>query len=235
MLICISIVLGLVMIRSHGVSGSPYAKVQAASQLPPLANLSLFILEAPAASNLSRPPYTCYDPAPSRIPITVEDCREALRIIRGMPNYRLVQDFERKKRPLIPVERTRQFRAPPFLIAPDDSKCALEINDVIPGFVDKFSWLQVKELGQDIIEECNTPGMPGYGGQAYIGDKKRWMVRIFGINDDSDDTPTNITSLPEVSDDITLITNATMVPGPLGDASTTITMPVSTIATGETS
>ena len=235
MFIYISIVLGLVMIRSHRVSGSPYAKLQAVSQLPPLANLSLSMPEAPAASNLSRPPYTCYDPAPSRIPITVDDCREALRIIRGMPNYRRVQEFERKRKPLIPVEGTREFRAPPFLIAPDDTKCALEINDILPGYVDKFSWLQVKELGQDIIEECNSPGKPGYGGQSHIGENNRWKIRIFGISDDSDDPPTNITSLPELFDDIALITNATMVPGPLDDANTTITMPVPTIVTGETS
>ena len=152
-----------------------------------------------------------------------------------MPNYRRVQEFERKKKPLIPVEGTREYRAPPFLIAPEDSKCALEINDLVPGFIDKFSWLQVKELGQDVIEECNSPGKPGYGGQSRIGENNRWTIRIFGIGDDTDDPPTNITSLPEVSDDIALITNATMVPGPLGDANTSIAMPVSTIATGETS
>ena len=223
------------MIRNHGVSGSPYSKLQAASQLPPLANLALSMPEAPAASNLSSPPYTCYDPAPTRIPITVDDCREVFRIIRNMPSYRRVQEFERKKKPLIPVERTREFRAPPFLFAPEHTKCALEISDLVPGFIDKFSWLQVKELGQDIIEECNSPGMPGYGGQSRIGQDNRWTVRIFGLADDPADPPTNITSLPEVSDDIALITNATMVPGPSDDANITITMPISSPATGQTS
>ena len=192
-------------------------------------------MEAPAASNLSRPPYTCYDPSPTRMAVTVNDCREAFRIIRSMPNYRRVQEFERKKKPLIPVEGRREFRAPPFLIAPEDTKCALEINDIMPGFVDKFSWEQVKELGQDILEECNSPGMPGYGGQSRIGENNRWKVRIFGIGEDPDDPPTNITSLPEVSDDIALITNATMVPGPSDDANITITMPISSPATGQTS
>ena len=223
------------MIWSHGVSGSPYAKLQAASQLPPLANLSLSMPEAPATSNLSRPPYICYDPAPSRIPITVDDCREALRILRGMPNYRRVQEFERKRKPLIPVEGTREFRAPPFLIAPENTKCALEINDVLPGYVDKFSWLQVKELGQDIVEECSSPGKPGYGGQSHIGENNRWRLRIFGIGEDLGDPPPNITSLPEVSDDIALNTNATIVPGPSDDANITITMPLSSPATGQTS
>ena len=221
------------MMWSPGISGSPYAKLQAASQLPPPADLSLSMPEAPAASNLSKLPYTCYDPADSRVPITVDDCRETMRLIRQMPNYRLVQEFERKRKPLIPVEGSREFRAPPFLVAPEDTKCGLEINDILRGFVDKFSFLQVKELAQDIVEECNSPGKPGYGGQWSIGQHNHWRVRIFGIS--PMDPLTNVTSLPEVFDDVALITNTTMVPAPLSDVNTTISMPVSIFATGETS
>ena len=197
------------MIWSHGISGFPYAKLQAASQLPPLANLSLSMPEAPAASNLTKPPYTCYDPAASRVAITVDDCRDTLRLIRQMPNYRRVQEFERHKRPLIPEEGSRAFQTPPFLIAPDLTKCGLEIRDVIPGLIDKFSFEQVKELAQDIVEECNSPGKPGHGGQCSLGQNNRWMIRIFGIP--PMDPSTNVTSLPEVSDDIALITNPTVV------------------------
>ena len=233
MYIYISISFGLVMIWSHGVSGSPYAKLQAASQLPPLANLSLSIPEAPAASNLTKPPYICFDPAASRVPITVDDCRETLRLVRQMPNYRLLQEFERHKKPLIPEEGRRTFQAPPFLIAPDYTKCGLEISDAIPGFVDKFSFAQVRELAQDVVEECNSPGEPGHGGHSRIGQNDGWKIRIFGIP--PMDPPTNVTSLPEVSDDITLITNTTMVSEPLNKINTAISKPVSIFATGETS
>ena len=223
------------MIWSCGVSGSPYAKPQAASQLPPPTNLSLSLSEAPVATNLSEPPYTCYTPGASRLPITVDECRETLRLVRQMPNYRRVQEFERRKRPSIPIIGTRRFQTPPFLFAPEDRKCGLEITDKFRGMVDKFSFLQVKELAQDIVEECNAPGRPGYGGQWPIGENRHWMIRIFGINEDPDDPPTNVTSLPEVFDDIALITNTTMLPGPLNNVNTTISMPVSILGTGETS
>lgn len=223
------------MIWSHGVSGSPYAKLQAASQLPPPTNLSLSLPEAPAATNLSEPPYFCYDPGASRSPITVDECRETLRLIRQMPNYRLVQEFERRKKPLIPITGTRSFHSPPFLMAPEGQKCGLEITDMLRGISDKFSFLQVKELAQNIVEECNAPEQPGYGGQGHIGANRLWLVKVFGINDDPDDPPTNVTSLPGGFDDIALITNTTMVPGPLSDVNTTISMPVSIFGTGETS
>ena len=144
--------------------------------------------EAPATSNLSKPPYTCFDPAASRLPITVDDCRETLKLIRQMPNYRLVQEFQRHKKPLIPEVGTRTFQTPPFLIAPENTKCGLEISDVLPGLVAKFSFAQVRELAQDIVEECNSPGKPGYGGQWTIGQNNGWMIRIFGI---APDGPTN--------------------------------------------
>ena len=225
------------MFWNHRVSASPYAKPQAASQIPPPANLSLPVFEAPAASNISSPPYICYGPADTRLPITVEDCRDTLRIVRNMPDYRRVQEFQRNKKPLIPVEQGRGFRSPPFVVDAEGTICGLEIADKIYGVADKFSFAQVRELAQDIVEECNSPGKAGYGGQWTIGEKGYWMIRIFGIKDALVDPPTNVTSLTEVvGDNIALITNATVVPGPSDDATTTIiTMPVSIPATGQTS
>ncbi len=229
----ISIVFGLAMLWTHRVSASPYAKLQAASQISPPVNLSLPVFEAPAASNVSSPPYICYTPGVSRLPITVEDCRDTLRIIRNMPDYRRVQEFQRDKKPVIPMEGRRGFHAPPFVVDAEGTICGLEISDKIYGVVDRFSFAQVRELATDIVEECNSPGKPGYGGQWPIGQNGRWMIRIFGIKEDP---PMNVTSLAEVvEDNIALITNATIVPGSLDDANTTITMPVSIPATGQTS
>lgn len=231
--IYISIVLGLAMLWTHRVSASPYAKLQAASQIPPPVNLFLPVFEAPAASNLSSPSYTCYDPGVTRLPITVEDCRDTLRIIRNFPDYRRVQEFQRNKKPQIPEEGRRGFRAPPFVIDAEGTICGLEISDKIYGVVDKFSFAQVRELATDIVEDCNSPGKPGYGGQWSIGENRHWMIRVFGIKDDP---PMNVTSLAEVVEgNIALITNATMVPGTSDDANTTITMPVSISVTGQTS
>ena len=224
------------MLWTHRISASPYAKLQAASQILPPVNLSLPVFEAPAASNLSTPPYICYEPGSTRLPITVEDCRDTLRIIRNMPDYRRVQEFQRDKKPLIPEVGRRGFRSPPFVVDAEGSICGLEISDKIHDVVDKFSFAQVKELATDIVEECNSPGKGGYGGQWPIGENGYWMIRIFGIKDDTDGPPTNVTSLAEVvEDNIALITNATIVPGPSDDANTTITMPISIPATGQTS
>ena len=229
----ICLVLGFAMLWTHRVSASPYAKPQAVS---PPANLSLPVFEAPAASNLSSPPYVCYTPGVSRLPITVDDCRDTLKIVRNMPDYRRVQEFQRKKKPLIPEEGRRYFRTPPFLFNAEDTNCGLEITDKFEGVIDKFSFAQVRDLAQDIIEECNAPGKPGYGGQWTIGDNGYWMIRVFGINDDPFDAPTSVTSLAEiVGNNITLITNATILPGPLDDANITITLPISSPATGQTS
>ena len=150
-----------------------------------------------------------------------------------MPNYRLVQEFERHKKPLIPEVGTRTFQTPPFLIAPEFTKCGLEISDVLPGLVAKFSFAQVRELAQDIVEECNSPGKPGYGGQWTIGQNNGWMIRIFGIA--PVDPQTNVTSLPEVSGDMALITNTTKVSEPLNNNITAISEAVSIFAAGETS
>ena len=49
------------------------------------------------------------------------------------------------------------------------------------------------------------------------------------------DPPTNVTSLPEVSGDIALITNTTMVSEPLNNMITAISKAVSMFAAGETS
>lgn len=154
-----------------------------------------------------------------------------------MPDYRRVQEFQRDKKPRIPIEGRRGFRSPPFVVDAEGTICGLEISDTRYGVVDKFSFAQVRELATDIVEECNSPGSPGYGGQWTVGEAGLWMIRIFGIKEDLNDPPTNITSLAEVvGDNIALITNATIVPGPPEDANTTIiTMPVSIPATGQTS
>ena len=229
----ICIVLGLAMLWIRRVSASPYAKPQAVS---PPANLSLSVFEAPTASNLSSPPYFCYTPGASRLPITVADCRDTLKIVRSMPDYRRVQEFQRQKKPLIPEEGRRRFRTPPFLFNAEDTLCGLEISDKFGGVIDKFSFEQVRNLAQDIVEECNAPGKPGYGGQWSIGEKGYWQIRVFGINDDPDDPPTDVTSLAElVGNNITIITNATILPGPLDNADSTTIMPISRPATDQTS
>ena len=153
-----------------------------------------------------------------------------------MPDYRRVQEFQRKKKPLIPEEGGRYFRTPPFLFNAEDTICGLEITDKFEGVIDKFSFAQVRDLAQDIVEECNAPGKPGYGGQWTIGDNGYWMIRVFGINEDPFDPPKSVTSLAEiVGNNISLITNATILPGPLDDANITITLPISSPATGQTS
>ena len=236
MSIYISIVIGFSMLWTHRVSASPYAKPQAVSQIPPPANLSLPVFEAPAASNLSSPSYMCFSPGDTRLPITVDDCRDTLKIVRNMENYGRVQEFQRNKKPLIREEGRRGFRAPPFLFNADEGLCGLEITDKFDGVIDKFSFKQVRELAQDIVEECNSAGKSGYGGQWTIGQNGYWMIRIFGIKDYQGDPPTNITSVTEVvGDNNALITNATTAPGPSDDANLTITMPISIPATGQTS
>ena len=229
----ICLILGFAILWNHRVSASPYAKPQAVS---PPANLSLSVFEAPTASNLSSPPYVCYTPGASRLPITVADCRDTLKIVRNMPDYRRVQEFQTKKKPLIPEEGGRRFRTPPFLFNAEGTICGLEISDKYGDPIDKFSFAQVRDLAQDIVEECNAPGKPGYGGQWSIGENGYWIIRVFGINDDPDDLPTSFTSLAEVfGNNITLITNTTILTGPLDDANTTITLPISSPATDQTS
>ena len=153
-----------------------------------------------------------------------------------MPDYRRVQAFERDKKPVIPIEGRRDFSSPPFVIDAEGTICGLEISDTIYGIVDKFSFAQARELATDIVEECNSPGKPGYGGQCRIGANDDWKIRIFGIKEDSDDPPMNGTSLAGVvEDDIALITNATIVPEAFGNANTSITMPISILTTGQTS
>ncbi len=154
-----------------------------------------------------------------------------------MPDYRRVQEFQRDKKPSIPVEGRRHFRTPPFVIDAEGTICGLEISDTLYGAVDRFSFAQVRALATDIVEECNSPGKAGYGGQWPIGPNGSWTIRIFGIKEDvPDDPPTNGTSLAGVvGDEIALITNATIVPGDLGDANTATTMPISILTTGQTS
>ena len=59
--------------------------------------------------------------------------------------------------------------------------CSIEIaSHDQPKVKDKFSFEQVKDLAQQILEECQEPDQPGRGGEAPIGSKGIWKVTVRG-------------------------------------------------------
>jgi len=113
----------------------------------------------------------CFGPGTGRLPITVDSCRSTLNHLRGLPNYRKVQDFIEDRCPKVPDK-------PPYVWHAKASDCAIQIASGDPLVIDRFSFEQARALLTEAIEVCQAQG--GYGGFAPIGRRIGWEVKAIG-------------------------------------------------------
>lgn len=66
---------------------------------------------------------------------------------------------------------------------------------LVATITDKFSWKNVKDLGQEILETCEEPG---YGGRTRVGEEEHWAIRVFGYAPNSEHTNTTQTESPNL-------------------------------------
>lgn len=105
---------------------------------------------------------------------SLDGCRPTLNTFKTFPAWRLVQDFLEGFFPLKPDK-------PPYYVALSTGDCSVEISShEQPKVKDKFSFQEVKDLAQQILEECQEPEEPGRGGEVPIGSKGIWKVTVRG-------------------------------------------------------
>lgn len=66
---------------------------------------------------------------------------------------------------------------PPFTV--DDDTCLVEIQAKLPSYKDRFSFEQVRDLVQVILDDCQDDG--GVGGMASVGRQGLWLVIVRGL------------------------------------------------------
>lgn len=124
------------------------------------------------SGSLSTGATTCFEPDPSRPRTNVNDCRSTLREIVNRPDRGLVQEFVMNKRPTKP-------HPPPYGFHKIDSNCVVEVFAISTLVKDRFSFVQVKDLAQQILQDCEDAGK-GAGGRAGIGNNIGWLVVVQG-------------------------------------------------------
>lgn len=135
-------------------------------------NLLLNAPTSPTSNAIS-----CYIPTPAIRPIltTSRDCRIIFREISNLPFYHETQEFREGVMP-----RLDHVETPPFLFSndtPEVDNCAVFLSASNPADTDKFSWEEVRGVGQAIMRTC---GSPGFGGRCAIGRERGWVVRVYG-------------------------------------------------------
>ena len=73
------------------------------------------------------------------------------------------------------------------------------------NIVDRFSWKDVKNLGQEILQTCEELG---YGGRIRVGEQDRWVIRVFGFNEDPEHTNTTQTQRPNLPSTVRIVPEA---------------------------
>ena len=123
----------------------------------------------------------CFNSSQQTKHTTVEGCRSTLNHLRNLPAYRIKQPFQHEKYPKIPfnTEEGSIILTPPFRFHAAGSDCALQISTHITEAIDVFSFYDVRQVGQSILEDCQSEG--GYGGVGVLGNRKGWEVQIVGF------------------------------------------------------
>lgn len=165
--------------------------------------ISLTSISALPKSNLTLPipnaEIFCYEPTDVFHPhrTSFDACRPIFQTIRSFPYFNRPQIFEWEKRPIIPAPWPRDQDKPPFAIPSSgpDGRCVLHLAPFLVTITDRFSWKNVKDLGQEILQTCEQYG---YGGRTRVGDDERWAIRVFGYSSTSEYTNTTQTENPSL-------------------------------------
>lgn len=114
----------------------------------------------------------CFEAAQGRQATSVDGCRPTFNLVRGLPNFRLIQEFQEGKYPKKPYR-------PPYIFYHNESTCAIQVASGSKTLNDKFSFEQIKTRATDIVEDCQAQG--GYGGVAPLGEDIGWTVKVIGL------------------------------------------------------
>ena len=131
----------------------------------------------------------CYRESPRITPVetTFETCKKIWQgQIRRFPKFYEVQEFRVGVRPRIRQEYPLSGK-PPFLFVNDDppsNDCAICVDPTDPQESDWFSWAQVKDAAQQVMD-VDGCGSPSGGGRIPVGRGQSWRVRVYGYNKDT--------------------------------------------------
>lgn len=140
----------------------------------------------PDQTNLTSNEIECY--APSQFVTSWETTFAACRsvwqgVIRRLPKFYEVQEFVENERPEIPAPQPQTGKPPFTFIAfggPRENNCAIVVDADNSQRPDRFSWAQVKDSAQQIMDPDAGCGSPSYGGRKAIGVDGIWRVRVYG-------------------------------------------------------
>ena len=105
-------------------------------------------------------------------------CNPILWRMRNYEPYYKAQTWKAGKSPTIPPFP----KGPPFDFHRKGSpfSCGIDIGPYTGGFVDSFSWNDVKMLVQNIFEECQQ----GHGGKARVGLRGGWLIKALSWHEE---------------------------------------------------
>ena len=128
----------------------------------------------------------CYRESEYITPVatTFDTCKKIWQSqIRRFPMFYDVQEFLENVRPKI--RQPPPFSGkPPFIFTNDEPPshdCAIAVDATDRQQPDWFSWAQVKDAAQQIMD-ADGCGSPSAGGRIRIGMHRTWRVRVFGYN-----------------------------------------------------
>lgn len=128
------------------------------------ANLTDAGLDAPsnAAINCFPPQEASFAPA---------SCSSIFTQFRSFPNWAATQQFLEHVRPRIVPDDPAT--TPPFHFIDEGGECTMVLVARRSDLSDRFSWEEVARLGLEIARRC-----PRHGGYSFIGEARRWSVRV---------------------------------------------------------
>lgn len=140
--------------------------------LPVVAGLSS---DGPNFTSVNEERIGCFTTPSSMKPTTVDTCRPALTALRGFPDYRRKQDFQRNRYPRRPL-------TPPFTYRVAGATCEICLEALNNRVVEKFSWEEIRANSQDILQHCQPPNEAGIGGFLVMGPQDLWILRVKGVD-----------------------------------------------------
>ncbi|KAL8825956.1 MAG: hypothetical protein Q9191_004098 [Dirinaria sp. TL-2023a] len=119
----------------------------------------------------ANPTINCY--TSSEEEFVASSCTSIFAQIRDFSHWISTQEFLTGVRPR--AVDSDPDSTPPYFFIDQSGGCAMSLKARRADLADQFSWAQVSRLGRSIIRQC-----PSYGGWSYIGQERRWEVKISG-------------------------------------------------------
>ncbi|KAI4159735.1 MAG: hypothetical protein LQ342_006350 [Letrouitia transgressa] len=120
----------------------------------------------------------CYPPSQWHPPVLFSECR---KIFRALPDIMSAHQWITKQRFFAHRSPRSPQHPPPFNWRFIDVDCVFNLTTTDPSIIEEFSFMEAKQLAQDVLQECEDRHQYRGGFATLFRDKPRgWRVEIGG-------------------------------------------------------